>query len=484
MKLNADIMIFAPWIDGEAQAGVDSFPVLNPSNGSPIGNVVESTDEHAERAIMSANTAFLHWKSKPPRERAQIIESWAEQIDLHLTDLASILTSENGKNLAEAKDELSHGANALRWSAQSLLRLHGETLPNHSPSQKNYTIKQPIGIVACITPWNFPAAAILVKVGAALAAGCSVIVKPSEETPLIALALAKLSAKAKMPNGVINILPCSQPENIASALCQDHRIKMLSFTGSTVIGKKLYASCAQTVKRIALELGGNAPYIVFADADLDKAVDDAINARFYNSGQICVGANRFFIHESIYTQFAEKLARRMSCLSMGDGFDENSTIGPVINKKAKQRLIHLVDEAIANGAQRITPHAIENADNLFFPPTLLINTTKEMRVYSEEIFGPIACLYSFTDDKDVIKAANDTHAGLVAYIYSQNIAKLIHISEHLDAAVIGANSTHIFSSDLPFGGIKQSGIGSEHGLNCLEEFIQSKSVCLELNYRE
>ena len=479
-------MLFAPWIDGRVSDGTDVFNIMNPSTGDLVGTVTETDLRHIEQAIAAAQNAFDNWRTVEPRERAKKLTLWADLIDEHLSDLAAILTSENGKRVIEARNELSHGASALRWAGESLLRVHGETLPNHSLSQKNYTIKQAIGVVGCITPWNFPAAAILVKVGAALAAGCSVIIKPSEETPLIALALAKLSDLAALPKGVLNVLPCSDPKEVGKALCQDHRIKMLSFTGSTAIGKKLYADCAHTVKRLALELGGNAPYIVFDDADIDKAVSDAINARFYNSGQICVGANRFFVHETLYTLFAEKFAQRISSLRVGDGFDSATEVGPLINQKAKERLTRLVDDAIAMGAQRLTPLEVEapHGDGLFFRPTLLTHTTDKMRVYSEEIFGPIACLYPFKHEDEVIEAANNTDAGLVAYIYSQNIAKLIYVSEKLEAGVIGANSTDVFSDDLPFGGFKQSGLGSEHGLFCLDSFTQSKSVCLELNYPE
>ena len=474
-------MLCQPWINGEEQATSQDFSVNNPATGELVANVGDSDAMHAQQAIDSASAQLTLWRSTPANERAQCLEQWANEIEFQLTDLAFILSSESGKCINEAEDEIRHSLDALRWSAQSSLRLHGETLANPSATQRNYTIKEAVGVVACITPWNFPAASILVKVGAAIAAGCTVIVKPSEETPLIALALAALSHKANLPAGVLNILPSNNPASIANHLTLHPAIKMISFTGSTAIGKQLYSSCGLSIKRVALELGGNAPFIVFDDADVNKAVDDAINARFYNSGQICVGANRFFIHESIYNEFAKALADKAAKLIIGSPLEKTTNIGPMINQKAKHRLTQLVDDAITQGAKVITPDCEVDKHTLFFTPAVLIHTTKTMRVYSEEIFGPIACLYSFNDEKDVIESANETQAGLAAYVYSQNIARLMRMSEQLEAGVVGANSTNIFSNNLPFGGIKQSGLGKEHGLGCLDEYVQTKSVCLNLN---
>ena len=480
MKSNADLMLYSAWINGKEQTGTDAFTVSNPANGKVLASVAESDCAMAELAIAAANDAFYTWKSTAARERARIIESWAALIEKHQGELATILCSENGKVLSEAKGEISHSVSSLRWCAQSLLRVHGETLPIHSSSQRNYTIKQAVGVVACITPWNFPAAAILVKVGAAIAAGCTAVVKPAEETPLIALALAKLSGAAGMPAGVLNVLPCSDPKAVGDTFCQHPDVKMLSFTGSTSVGSELYAACGRTLKRVAMELGGNAPFIVFDDADIDKAIEGALSARYYNAGQICVGANRFFIHESIYPDFAEKLAKRVSALVVGDGFDEKSQIGPLINRAAKTRLNALIDDALSKGAQRLIKQSA-TSDSLFFTPTVLTGMQANMQAHDSEVFGPVACLYSFKEEPEVVQLANDTPAGLAAYIYSRDIAKLIRVSEALDAGVIGANSTHIFSNDLPFGGVKQSGLGREHGLNFLEEFMETKSICLELH---
>lgn len=481
MTLNTNIMLCQPWINGEEHTTSQHFNVNNPATNTLVASVGDSDVTHVQKAIDSASAQLPVWRSTPASERAQHLEQWASAIESQLADLALILSSESGKCISEAEGEICHSLDALRWSAQSSLRLHGETLASPSTTQRNYTVKEAVGVVACITPWNFPVASILVKVGAAIAAGCTVIVKPSEETPLIALALAGLSHKANMPAGVLNILPSNNPASIANQLTEHSAIKMISFTGSTAVGKQLYAACGQNIKRVALELGGNAPFIVFDDADIDKAVNDALNARFYNSGQICVGANRFFIHESIYHDFSKALADKVAKLTVGSPLEKSTKIGPMINQQAKHRLTQLVDEAKTHGAKAITPHREIDEHTAFFAPTVLIHTTPDMRVYNEEIFGPIACLYSFNDEQDVIKSANDTQAGLAAYVYSQNIARLIRMSEQLEAGVVGANSTNIFSNNLPFGGIKQSGLGKEHGLGCLDEYVQTKSVCLNLN---
>ncbi len=481
MHINHDLLLSAAWINGCERESQSSFAVNNPSDGNVIAKVTESDGHLAHLAIDAAVERFSSWQSLPPLERADIIEAWAAKISQNLDDLATILSAENGKILREAKDELKHGVGSLRWCAQSLLRLTGETLPVHAPSQRNYTIKQAVGVVACITPWNFPAAAILVKVGAAIAAGCTVVIKPSEETPLIALALAKLSHDAGIPPGVINVIPCSNPQEVAKVVCEHPEISMLSFTGSIPVGKQLYEACAPTLKRVALELGGNAPFIVFGDADLDKAIDGALSARYYNSGQICVGANRFYIHKSLYQDFSERLASRASTLTSGDGFNENTQLGPIINRKAKDRLQELITDATSKGAKVLTGNSSNHQENLYLEATVLGDMNQSMRAHDEEIFGPIACLYAFEDEDEVLSAANRPLTGLAAYVYSQDVGRLIRMSEKLTAGVVGANSTQIFSNDLPFGGVKQSGLGREHGIACLEEFLQTKSISLAFN---
>jgi succinate-semialdehyde dehydrogenase/glutarate-semialdehyde dehydrogenase len=358
----------------------------------------------------------------------------------------------------------------LRWFAEQAPQLNEEAPAPGNTGQRNYSIKQPVGVVACITPWNFPAAAVIVKAGAAIVAGCTTIVKPSEETPLIALAFAKLAARAGIPDGVFNVVPCKDPTQVGNELCQSSDVRMLSFTGSIKIGKQLYAACGSTVKRIALELGGNAPFIVFADADLDKALDGAMGARFYNSGQICVGANRYYIHQSVYAEFARKLTDRVDAMQSED-------IGPMINRAAVDRLNDLVDSASAMGAEVLAGGKQNDPETLFFSPTVLSNMNAEMPARHAELFGPIVCLYEFEDEQEVLLQANDTEAGLSAYVYSADPDRLQRFAEGLEAGVVGANSANIFANDLPFGGIKQSGIGREHGKQCLEEYVETKSIC-------
>jgi succinate-semialdehyde dehydrogenase/glutarate-semialdehyde dehydrogenase len=310
--------------------------------------------------------------------------------------------------------------------------------------------------------------------------GCTTIIKPSDETPLIALAFARLGADAGIPAGVFNVLPCRDPTGVGNELCSSADVRMLSFTGSTKVGKQLYAACAGTVKRLALELGGNAPFVVFDDADLDTAVAGAMGARFYNSGQICVGANRFFVQKNIYTGFAERLAERVRQMKAGDGFNEASDIGPMINRAAIDRLTHLVESATSMGARLLTGGSQTEASTLFFTPTVIADMSPDMPAYQTEIFGPVACLYEFETEEEAIALANDTQAGLSAYVYTADPLRLLRCSEALEAGVVGANSTSIFSNDLPFGGIKQSGLGREHGMQCLDEFVETKSICMGL----
>jgi succinate-semialdehyde dehydrogenase/glutarate-semialdehyde dehydrogenase len=365
----------------------------------------------------------------------------------------------------------------LHWFTEQAARLDNGHPATGDDEQINYVIRQPVGVVACITPWNFPAAAVIVKAGAAIVCGCAAIVKPSEETPLIALALAGLASDAGIPDGVLNVLPCQDPAAVGEALCQDPDVRMLSFTGSIAVGQRLYAACGATVKRLALELGGNAPFIVFDDADLDQALNGAMGARFYNSGQICVGANRYYIHDAIYDEFAEQIADRVQALTVGDGFADNTDIGPMINRAAVDRINGLVKDATASGAQVLAGGTQDDDASLFFPPTVLGNMQENMAAHAAEIFGPVVCLYRFSNEQEVLQLANATEAGLSAYVYTGNADRLEYFAEGLEAGVIGANSSNIFANDLPFGGIKQSGLGREHGPHCLDEYLELKSIC-------
>ena len=467
------------WLNGEPVEHDRTFTVVNPATQAVVAEVGDSDDALINEAITAASDAFASWSQTSPTDRAQQLRSWADVIEEHTEQIAEIATAESGKLFREARGEVGAGVAAIRWSADIAEGSSQEDLPAPSPTRRHYVAKQPVGVVACITPWNFPIAAVLVKVGSAVAAGCTVVLKPSEETPLVASALVQLSGKAGMPAGVINVVATSTPASFGDAIAERKEVRAVSFTGSTRVGKLLYAQCAGTVKRLSLELGGNAPFIVFADADIDRAVDDAVNARFYNTGQICVGANRFFIHDDVYDEFAEKLAGKVAGLSVGDGMDEQSDLGPLINRRAKDHFLSLLDDATSKGAQVVTGGRHADANSLFVEPTVITNTTSDMDVHTKEIFGPMACLTRFGDDDDVIGLANDTDAGLAAYAYSQDHDRLEMVSSQLEAGVVGLNTTQIFASELPFGGIKESGVGREHGHDCLDEFLEVKSVAFE-----
>ena len=466
------------WINSTSVTSDYWFAPLNPATREKIVIVSCLGEGHAIDAIEAADSAQKRWRTIAVADRIAPVLRWAELIEANADDLGTIITLESGKPIAQAKGEARQCAALLRWFAKRAPSLECDAPPSSNDEQHNYTIKQPVGVVACITPWNFPAAAVIVKAGAAITAGCATVVKPSEETPLIALALAKLAQAADLPDGLINVVPCSSGSVVGRVFCESEDVRMLSFTGSTKVGRQLYAACGATVKRIALELGGHAPFVVFGDADIEKALDGAMGARFYNSGQICVGANRYYIHSSIYEEFAARFAERVARLQVGDGFDAASDIGPLINRTAVERLNKLIDNACDAGATVMTGGQHDVDESLFFTPTVLGNMTDAMTARDAEIFGPLACLYSFTDEDEVLREANDTKAGLSAYVYTQDRDRLLRFAEAMEAGVIGANSANIFANDLPFGGIKQSGVGREHGPDCLEEYVEVKSICL------
>lgn len=462
-------------INGEFVSAARTFPVFDPTSGDVLAQVADADATMTALAIEAASRAFSDWRVVPATERVQALIRWADLIDHNAEGLSSLLTRENGKVIAESAGEMASCAATLRWYAERALCIDNEEPESADPSLRLMIIRQPVGVVACITPWNFPAAAVIVKAGAAIAAGCATIVKPSEETPLIALALAALAGDAGIPPGVINVLPCAHPAAVGDTLCASPSVHMLTFTGSTRTARNLIRASADTIKRLHLELGGNAPFIVFDDASLDRALDDAVGARFYNAGQICVGANRFLVQDSIYDDFIQGLAARVSALTVGDPFAEQTRVGPLIHERAVEHQEALVEDAIALGA-RIVVGGKRAVGVMGFEPTLLANMTPGMRAYTEEVFGPTACVYRFTDEAQVTMLANETEAGLAAYVYTDDPAKLSRMIDALEAGVVGANSASLFHDNLPFGGIKQSGLGREHGLDCLDEFLELKSV--------
>ena len=474
-----DLRFDTAWVNGEAAVTEATFDVVNPASNEVVSAVADGDRLLIDEAISVAADAFVVWSALDAAQRVAKLEIWANAIESHAEELAAITTAESGKLFREARGEVGAGVAAIRWAGQVALRTEGDTLPSPTETRRHYTTKQPVGVVACITPWNFPIAAVLVKVGAALAAGCSVVVKPSEETPMVALALAHLSKDSDLPRGVLNVVPTSAPATFGDAIAERKEVRAVSFTGSTKVGKQLYGACANTMKRVHLELGGNAPFVVFDDADVDRAVNDAVNARFYNAGQICVGANRFFIHDRVFDEFSTKLTERVAALRTGPGSEDDSDLGPLINRRAKDHFGSLLDDAVDKGAEVLVGGVGDDPGSLFVEARVLTSVSSDMDVYRKEIFGPMACLYRFDDGDDVIALANDTDAGLAAYAYSQNEARLVKAGEQLEAGVVGLNTTQIFSSDLPFGGVKESGVGREHGENCLEEFLDTKSFSLE-----
>ena len=435
------------WVNGAAQSNGHTFAVLNPSTGEILAEAVDADTGLIDEAITAAHGAFDGWATQPASKRAALLAAWADLIEDHRDELAALVSQEAGKLVREARGEVGAGVDAIRWSAEQAVATNTTELASPGPNQRHFTTTEPVGVVACITPWNFPIAAVLVKVGAAVAAGCTTVVKPSEETPLVASALARLATEAGLPAGVINVVTTAAPSRFGDAIASRSDVRGISFTGSTRVGRHLYAQCAPTVKRMALELGGNAPFIVFGDADLDRAASHAINARFYNAGQICVGANRFFIHESVYDDFAERLTEKVAALQVGDVGDDATDVGPLINRAAKDRVESLITDAVDNGAAVTTGGLSAEDSGNAVQPTVLTNVTESMKVYSSEIFGPVACLYRFSSTDDVVQRANDTEAGLAAYAYSTDAAFLSDVGARLDAGVIGLNTTAIFARE-------------------------------------
>ena len=454
------------------------FTVTSPLSGQPLAQVTSATSKHTELAIQAAVAAQSVWAKCASAKRIEVLLRWSDVLTEHHEQLAQLIHQECGKVLNEAASEVMHGVSLLRWYAERLAQEEShESVGMSETGCQLITLSQPVGVVGCITPWNFPLASVLVKVGAALAAGCACVVKPSEYTPLIALRVAELASVAQLPPGLLNVLPTADPAAVAAVLCQHADVRMLSFTGSTAVGRALYAAAGQTVKRLALELGGNAPFIVFDDADIPLAVNCAMNARFYNSGQICVGANRFLVHDAVYEPFAEALTERVKQLTAGPLAD----IGPLIHQAAVGRIEELIADALAQGAILRCGGKRGDLGLSYFAPTVLDGMTHAMRAACEEIFGPIVCLYRFTSDEEAFQFANETEAGLAAYVFTQNAQRLNHAANVLQAGAIGLNTSELFHLNLPFGGIKQSGIGKEQGLHCLDEFREIKSIATKVS---
>jgi succinate-semialdehyde dehydrogenase/glutarate-semialdehyde dehydrogenase len=469
------------FIDGKWKDGQDklTFPVFNPFNKSKIADVSDLTLSDFEDAVQSANEAFLSWSKLSSFERSKILQNWYQLILENEEDLACILTLEQGKPLQEALGEIRYGASFIAWFAGEAMRIYGDIIPSPDPSKRISVIKQPIGVVVAITPWNFPNAMITRKIAPALAAGCTVLVKPAEDTPLSALALAVLAQQAGMPAGVLNILPTSQPVTAGDFFCSHKNIQKISFTGSTKTGKYLMEKGASTLKKLSLELGGNAPFIVFDDANLEEAIQGAILSKYRNAGQTCVCTNRFIIQESILSLFLEKLAVAVDKLALGDGFEEGIQIGPLINDKAIQKVNNLVKEAMEKGAKIY--YAKEQSSNpSIISPLILTQVNPSMLLSKEEIFGPISAVTSFSTEEEAVSLANDTEFGLASYIYTKNNARINRVTEALQYGMVGVNTGIISYASAPFGGIKESGFGREGSKYGIDEYLILKYICTDI----
>ncbi len=455
----------------------DTISVYNPFDHSLVGVVPDLCDSQIQAAILAAKEALPNWKQKTAEERSQYLIRFAELIEKNQADLAYLMTLEQGKPLAESLGEIAYGNSFNIWFAEEAKRLYGDIIPSSSTQSRLMVIKEPIGVCAAITPWNFPNAMILRKCAPALAAGCTILIKPSSATPFSALALAVLAEEAGIPAGVFNILT-GDSQKIGAAFCQSTHIKKLSFTGSTNVGKDLMAQSAPSLKKLSLELGGNAPFIVFSDADLKAAVQGAMQAKFRNSGQACTAANRFYIHKEIYQDFVDLLVIEVKKLKVGSGFDPLTTIGPLINLAAVEKVTHLIEDALAKGARLLCGGKPHPSSTLAYTPTILDNVSKDALITQTEVFGPVIALQAFHEDADLIEQANGTLYGLAAYFYSIDIRRIWKIAEALDYGMIGINQGLISTAQAPFGGVKESGFGREGSKYGLEEFTQMRYLCL------
>lgn len=465
------------WI---AAAGGATFPVINPADGTVVAAVADLGAAETEAAIAAAAAAWPAWRRLSAKERASILRRWHDLILAHQEDLAQILTAEQGKPLGEARGEILYGASFIEWFAEEGKRVYGDVIPSPAASRRFVVLKEPIGVVAAITPWNFPNAMITRKVAPALAAGCPVVVKPAEDTPLSALALAVLAERAGIPAGVFNIITGRDPAAIGGVLTASPLVRKLSFTGSTEIGKRLMAQCAATVKKVSLELGGNAPFIVFDDADLDAAVAGAMASKYRNAGQTCVCANRLLVQAGVYDAFAARLATAVQALTVGDGRTPGVHQGPMINADAVDKVEALIADAVAQGATVLCGGQRHALGGTFFEPTILTGVAPGMRLAREEIFGPVAPLFRFETEAEAVAMANATEYGLAAYFYSRDIGRVWRVAEQLEYGMIGINEGIISTEVAPFGGVKESGIGREGSRYGMDDFLEIKYLCLGL----
>ncbi|MCT7317474.1 NAD-dependent succinate-semialdehyde dehydrogenase [Ralstonia sp. CHL-2022] len=477
----ADLIRSANYISGEWRTATGPLlDVTDPATGHLITRVPDSGAEEARAALDAAHAAFPTWRKVPAKQRAQIIKRWNDLVLAHQEDLGKLISLEQGKPLAEGKGEVAYAASYIEWFGEEATRMNGEVIPAPVPGRRMFALKEPVGVVAAITPWNFPAAMIARKIAPALVVGCTVVCKPAEDTPLTSLALVRLAQEAGVPPGVLNIVTASRertPE-VVDVWLDDARVRKITFTGSTPVGKHLARRSADTLKKLSLELGGNAPFIVFEDADIDAAVEGFMAAKFRNGGQTCVCPNRVFVHDAVHDAFAAKLAARVAALKVGPAIDPASQIGPMINARAVEKIDRHVQDAIAKGAKVLTGGArLTQLGANYYAPTVLINADATMACACEETFGPVAPLTRFTTEEDVIAAANDTPFGLAAYFYSQDVRRIWRVAEALETGIVGINEGALAAEAAPFGGVKESGYGREGSVHGLDDYLHTKYVC-------
>ncbi|MEP3640167.1 MAG: NAD-dependent succinate-semialdehyde dehydrogenase [Paracoccaceae bacterium] len=464
------------WIDGTN----GTFDVTNPARGDVIASVADLSRDQVNSAIAEAEASQKVWAAMTGKERANILRRWYNLMMENVDDLAIILTAEQGKPLAEAKGEIAYGASFIEFFAEEAKRIYGETIPGHQPDKRIMVLKQPIGVAASITPWNFPNAMITRKAGPALAAGCAFIARPSEETPLSAIVMGVLAERAGIPAGVFNVVPSSSPSEIGKEFCENPTVRKLTFTGSTQVGRILLRQAADSVMKCSMELGGNAPFIVFDDADLDAAVEGAIACKFRNNGQTCVCANRIYVQSGVYDVFAEKLTARVKAMKVGDGLSEGTDLGPLINLKAGDKVAnHIADAKSKGGTVLLGDEPIDLGGN-FLNPTIITGVTQDMTVAQEETFGPLAPLFKFEDEDDVIAMANDTIFGLASYFYANDLSRVYKVAEALEYGIVGVNTGIISTEVAPFGGVKQSGLGREGSHHGIEDYLEMKYICMSV----
>ena len=460
------------WITEQNQ-----YAVVNPANGETLTQVTRGGEALAKQAIEAASLAYVSWRQTTAKERALILQRWANLILTHQEDLAQLLTAEQGKPLSESRGEVAYAASFLEWFAEEGKRAYGDVIPSHRPDARILVLKEPVGVVAAITPWNFPLAMVTRKLGPALAAGCTVVLKPSEETPLSAHALAVLGQEAGLPPGTINVVS-GDAAAIGGAWMASHAVRKVSFTGSTRVGKILMRQAADTLKKVSLELGGNAPFIVFDDADIDAAVAGAMASKFRNTGQTCVCVNRFFVQANVYEVFTTKLAQAVRALKVGDGSLPGMTQGPLINHAALSKVQSHVEDALSKGAQALCGGQPDALGGTFYQPTVLVNANTQMDMAHEETFGPVAACYKFSSEEEVIRVANDTPFGLSAYFYSKDVSRVWRVAEQLEVGIVGINEGIISTENAPFGGVKESGVGREGSHYGLDDYMEVKYMLM------